>query len=124
MKKTERGFEIQHRHYRSKSCDGCPLKPKCTKAEGNREIKVSMNYVRLKNQAREKLRSDEGYALAVQRMIEPEPVFGAMKNNHGFRRFLLRGLPKVSLEVRWLSLAHNLLKKEAVDAKSKGAKHI
>nr|WP_246309220.1 transposase [Paenibacillus frigoriresistens] len=59
--KTESGYEIQHRHYRSTSCEGCPLKPKCTKAEGNREIKVSMKYLRLKNQAREKLRSEEGY---------------------------------------------------------------
>nr|WP_276203443.1 transposase [Paenibacillus wynnii] len=33
-----------------------------------------------------------------------------MKNNRGFRRFLLRGLSKVTLEVGWLSLAHNLLK--------------
>nr|WP_231586712.1 transposase [Paenibacillus sp. E194] len=33
-----------------------------------------------------------------------------LKNNRGFRRFLLRGLSKVSLEVGWLSLIHNLLK--------------
>ncbi|MEW9702983.1 IS1182 family transposase [Paenibacillus sp. SI8] len=120
--KTESGYEIEHRHYRSLSCEGCPLKTQCTKAEGNREVKVSMKYWRLKNQAREKLRSEEGHALAVRRMIEPEPVFGDMKNNRGFKRFLLRGLPKVSLEVGWLSLAHNLLKKAAVDARSKGAK--
>nr|WP_219834385.1 transposase [Paenibacillus sp. R14(2021)] len=50
-------------------------------------------------------------------MHEPESVFGQLKNNRGFRRFLLRGLPKVSLEVGWLSLAHNLLKKAAVDRK-------
>ncbi|WP_244208949.1 hypothetical protein [Paenibacillus ferrarius] len=30
-------------------------------------------------------------------MIEPEPVFGDIRNNHGIKRFLLRGLPKVSL---------------------------
>jgi hypothetical protein len=46
-----------------------------------------------------------------------------MKNNRGFKRFLLRGLPKVSLEVGWLSLAPKLLMKEAIDAKSKGIKH-
>jgi transposase len=109
--RTESGFEIRHRHYRSNSCGECPLKPQCTKAAGNREVKVSLEYLRLKNQAREKLRSDEGYALSVKRMIEPESVFGDMKNNRGFRRFLLRGLDKVSLEVGWLSLAHNLLKK-------------
>jgi hypothetical protein len=78
-------------------------------------VRVSLKYMRLRKQAREKLRSEEGYALSVRRMIEPESVFGQIKNNRGFRRFLLRGLPKVSLEVGWLSLAHNLLKKAAID---------
>lgn len=32
---TESGFEIRHRHYRSVSCEGCPLKPACTKAQGD-----------------------------------------------------------------------------------------
>jgi hypothetical protein len=73
--------------------------------------------MRLRKQAREKLRSEEGYALSIRRMIEPESVFGQIKNNRGFRRFLLRGLPKVSLEVGWISLAHNLLKKAAIDRK-------
>ncbi len=115
--KTESGYEVRKRHYRSESCEGCPLKEACTKAKGNREISVSMKYLRYKQQAREKLKSEEGYALSVRRMIEPESVFGQMKNNRGFRRFLLRGLPKVSLEVGWLSLAHNLLKKAAMDQK-------
>jgi transposase len=117
--KTESGYEIRHRHYRSTSCENCPLKPSCTKAAGNREVKVSHTYIRFKRQVREKLRSEEGYALSVRRMIEPESVFGQIKNNRGFRRFLLRGLPKVSLEVGWLSLAHNLLKVAAVDEKRK-----
>lgn len=114
---TESGYEIHHRHYRSESCEGCPLKESCTKAKGNREIKVSLPFIQYKNQARERLRSEEGWALAVRRMVEPESVFGQIKNNRGFRRFLLRGLPKVSLEVGWLSLAHNLLKKAAIDNK-------
>ena len=118
-KTTESGFEIRHRHYRSSSCEGCPLKTSCTKAAGNREVKVSLNYIRYKKQVREKLRSEEGYNLMVRRMIEPESVFGQIKNNRGFRRFLLRGLPKVSLEVGWLSLAHNLLKKAAIGGKRK-----
>jgi transposase len=117
--KTESGYEIRHRHYRSASCEGCPLKPSCTKAAGNREVKVSHTYLKLKRQAREKLRSEEGYALSVRRMVEPESVFGQIKSNRGFKRFLLRGLPKVSLEVGWLSLAHNLLKVAAVDGKRK-----
>lgn len=108
--KTESGYEVRKRHYRSTTCAECFLKASCTKASGDREIQVSMNYLRYKKQAREQLTSEEGYALSVQRMHEPESVFGQVKNNRGFRRFLLRGLSKVSLEVGWLSLAHNLLK--------------
>lgn len=97
--RTESGYVIRKRHYRSASCEGCPLKSACTKADGNREISVSMKYLRYKQIAREKLKSEDGYALSVRRMTEPESVFGQLKNNRGFRRFLLRGLPKASLEV-------------------------
>jgi transposase len=117
----ESGYEIRKRHYRSTSCEGCPLKERCTKASGNREVVVSMERLRYQNQAREILRSEEGYALAVRRMTEPESVFGQLKNNRGFRRFLLRGMEKVTLEVGWLSLAHNVLKQAAVDQKSRAA---
>ncbi|OKP89795.1 hypothetical protein A3848_13490 [Paenibacillus sp. P32E] len=50
-----------------------------------------------------------------------ESVFGQLKNNRGFRRFLLRGMGKVTLEVGWLLLAHNLLKQATVDQKHKAA---
>jgi len=38
-------------------------------------------------------------------MIELERVLGQRKTSRGYRRFLLRGLPKASLEIGWLSLA-------------------
>ncbi|QWU16937.1 Transposase [Paenibacillus sophorae] len=117
----ESGYEIRKRHYRSQNCDGCPLKERCTKAAGNREMVISLERLRYQKQAREILRSEEGYALAVRRMTEPESVFGQLKNNRGFRRFLLRGMEKVTLEVGWLSLAHNVLKQAAVDQKRKTA---
>ncbi|WP_256846981.1 hypothetical protein [Paenibacillus sp. Pae108] len=41
-----------------------------------------------------------------------------------FRRFLLRGLPKVSLEVGWLSLAHNLLKWAAMNQKDRVGEYV
>ncbi|PRX60898.1 DDE family transposase [Cohnella sp. SGD-V74] len=73
---TESGFEIRKRHYRSAGCEGCPLKDACTKAKGNREISVSLKYLHYKRQARERLRSEEGYARSVRRMIEPELCLG------------------------------------------------
>ncbi|MNH26987.1 hypothetical protein D3C79_870770 [compost metagenome] len=38
----ESGYEIHRRHYRSSSCEGCPLKERCTKAAGDREVVVSL----------------------------------------------------------------------------------
>ncbi|WP_342481961.1 transposase [Paenibacillus sp. FSL L8-0340] len=52
---------------------------------------------------------------AKRRRLCPGRVFGQLKNNRGFRRFLLRGMEKVTLEVGWLSLAHNLLKQATND---------
>ncbi|MFC5648165.1 hypothetical protein ACFPYJ_03355 [Paenibacillus solisilvae] len=56
--------------------------------------------------------------------MEPESVFGQLKNNRGFQRFLLRGLPKVSQEIRWLSLAYSLLKKAAIDQTGRSRNNV
>ncbi|WP_438940068.1 transposase, partial [Chitinophaga hostae] len=40
-------------------------------------------------------------------------VFGNIKQNHHFRRFMLRGIEKVEIETGLLALAHNLRKKIA-----------
>ncbi|MGM1050399.1 MAG: hypothetical protein ACQEXX_30355 [Bacillota bacterium] len=57
-------------------------------------------------------------------MTKVESVFRQPKSNRGFRefrRFLLRGLKKVGLEVDWLSLAHSALKKHTMEHKTKQA---
>ncbi|MCM3088685.1 transposase [Bhargavaea ginsengi] len=42
--------------------------------------------------------------------MEVETVFGNLKGNLAFRRFLLRGLDKVHVEFGILAMAHNFLK--------------
>ena len=37
-----------------------------------------------------------------------EPVIGNIKQNMGFREFLLKGLDKVKIEMNLASIAHNL----------------
>jgi hypothetical protein len=43
-----------------------------------------------------------------QRPVEVETVFGQLKGNQGYRRFLLRGTAKVSTEWGLLALGYNL----------------
>jgi len=45
-----------------------------------------------------------------QRPVEVEAVFGIIKGNKNYRKFLLRGLEKVEIEVGLLALSHNLRK--------------
>jgi len=49
-----------------------------------------------------------GRTLHAQRKQTIEPVFGIIKAALGFRRFSLRGLPKVRTESTLVTLAYNL----------------
>jgi len=59
---------------------------------------------------RAKLRTPEGQALYKMRKAVVEPVFAQIKEQRGFRRFLLRGLRRVEGEWHLISATHNLLK--------------
>jgi hypothetical protein len=64
----------------------------------------------LREQMREKLKSQAGREMYGRRKAIVEPVFGQIKEWRGFRRFLLRGLCKVRREWKLICLSHNLLK--------------
>ena len=63
-----------------------------------------------KEKMQHKLRSATGKALYAARKHIVEPVFGQIKSARGIRKFLLRGLEKVSAEWQLICLTHNLLK--------------
>jgi transposase len=108
--RTDNHYESERRVYGCEDCSQCPLKAQCTKAEGNRQIKVSFRLWQMRAQAKEKLLSEQGTALRKQRSTDVETVFGRIKQDWRFRRFLLRGLEKVKTEWGLLCIAHNLTK--------------
>jgi transposase len=112
-KTTATGFKQTIARYQAQNCEGCPLRAMCHNAKGNRIIEVNHNLIRLKDKATQKLTSEEGVAYRKKRCHDVEPVFANIKNNHGFRRFMLRGREKVAIESGLLALAHNLRKKAA-----------
>ncbi|MFX3624957.1 MAG: transposase [Ectobacillus sp.] len=87
----------------------------CTTSRYGRTTQWSPVYDEQKRKVRERLESERGQALYRQRKIDIESVFGQIKQNCGFRRFVLRGLPKISVEWGLICVAHNLLKKAAKD---------
>jgi IS5 family transposase len=77
---------------------------------GNRIITVNHQLRLLKAKARALLLSEEGIKHQKKRPWDVEPVFGNIKYNKGFKRFMLCGCDKVEIEAGLLIIAHNLKK--------------
>ena len=120
IKKTtsQNGFKIETSVYSCKDCAGCPMKAKCIRAcgskkpleERNKVIYVSKRFARQREEMEERISTDEGKLIRVNRSIQAEGVFAMTKEDMGFRRFLLRSAVKVEVEWTLLSLAYNILK--------------
>ncbi|WP_249222080.1 IS1182 family transposase [Planococcus alpniumensis] len=109
-KKNASGYEQNLKIYECEDCSDCPLKALCTKAKGNRQVQWNPIYEEMKAKAKAALEDETKTQIYAQRKIDVESVFGHIKGNRSFRRFLLRGLEKVHTEFGIVALAHNLLK--------------
>jgi transposase len=107
---TDNGYKQVNRLYQAQNCQGCHMREACNKSKGNRCIEINPNLNRYKSIIRERLNSERGKKYRSQRPVDVEAVFGIIKNNKNYRRFLLRGLEKVEIETGLLALAHNLSK--------------
>lgn len=108
--KTAKGYLTKIRRYECESCEECPFRSQCTKSSTNRTISVNRKLEAYKSKMRENLNSELGLYLRQRRGIEVETFFGDLKYNQEFRRFLLRGLIKVNIELGWLAISHNIRK--------------
>lgn len=110
LKETKSGYRRRIRRYRSRSCQGCPVRNQCCRGEGDRCVEYSPLFEAFKQQARQNLESDHGQLLRQRRGVEIETIFGHLKFNRKYYRFLLRGLEKVNIELGLLSISHNIEK--------------
>lgn len=110
VKKSRSGYESKVKIYECESCEGCPYKVKCTKAKGNKELQVSVNFVRLREISLKNITTDKGIKLRINRSIQVEGAFGVLKEDYGFRRFLMRGKKNVKTEFMLLCFGYNINK--------------
>ena len=115
---TASGYEQTVSIYRASRCEGCPLRGQCHKSKHNRQIEVNHTLDDYKARARELLTSEQGLKHRSNRPIEPEAVFGQIKECGKFRRLRLRGLTGAKIEFGLKALAHNLRKLALKWAKS------
>lgn len=122
--KTKSGYEREVTFYECDDCSGCPYKKRCTRSKGNRKLQVSKKFIAQREASLERITSDQGVLLRMNRSIQSEGAFGVVKQNYGFRQFLLRGHNKVMTEVLILVMAYNVNKLHAKIQQNRTGKQL
>ena len=115
---TASGYRQTVSVYRASRCEGCPLRGQCHKSKRDRQIEVNHTLDDYKARARELLTSEQGLKHRSNRPVEPEAVFGQIKECGRFRRLRLKGLTGAKIDFGLKALAHNLRKLAQAWAKS------
>lgn len=109
-RKSKSGYIAEVTCYECSGCDGCPQKSQCARAKGNRRLQVSNNFLALRQASLERITSDWGKTLRLNRSIQVEGAFGVLKQDYGFRRFLRRDKNNVFTETLMYAMAYNVNK--------------
>lgn len=115
--KSKFGYPIVTTIYTCANCADCEYKPKCIKGrskkpleERSKNLYVSKTFQRQRAKMEARINTEEGILLRKNRSIQVEGAFGILKQDMGFRRFLLRGQVKVQTEFFLLAMAYNINK--------------
>ena len=109
-KKSASGYESSKSIYECEDCSKCEYKSRCTRAKGNKQLHVARNFIRLREKSLENITSEKGIILRMNRSIQVEGAFGVIKQDYGFRRFLMRGMSKVRTEFLLMAFGYNVNK--------------
>ena len=110
IQKTKSGYEREVTYYECEDCSGCPFKKSCTRAKQNRKLQVSKKFIVQREASLQRISSEEGILLRMNRSIQSEGAFGVIKQDYGFRQFLMRGNKKVSVEIFLMAMGYNVNK--------------
>lgn len=114
--KTASGYIRIETEYRCNECDGCPYREKCMPGknwkkpveERYKRLTVSKEFERLRADEYERIDSEEGKLLRMNRSIQAEGSFADIKGDSKFTRYLCRGAVNVYAESVLYAMAHNL----------------
>ena len=110
-KSTENGYVVSTRYYSNEKCGRCPHRDKCHSSKnGYRTVRVNQVLNEYRPKVLKALTSEEGALLRMNRSIQVEGVFGVLKEDYGFRRFLTRGKKNVETQFFLLAFALNIEK--------------
>ena len=115
-RKTASGYIRTETIYRCDDCLGCPHKSECIKGknwkipedERFKSLNVSRKFERQRKECLDRIVSEEGVQLRVNRSIQAEGAFALWKEDQKFRQFLCRGQANVYAESVLMAIAQNI----------------
>lgn len=130
--KSKTGYISEKNIYQCKECKDCPYKKECIKGnncktpieERNKVLSVAKTFLKYREEDLERILSDEGILLRINRSIQSEGSFGELKQDMQFRRYLSRGTANVLAESVLLAMAKNVNKLHNKIQKGKTGRHL
>lgn len=95
--------------WEGRGCQTCGLRQMCTRGE-KRTLTIDTEFIRLRNQMRDRLAQPGGKERYNQRIATVEPVFSYLESEMGFRRVTSRKGESVRAEVLLKVLAYNIVR--------------
>lgn len=116
--KNRNGYVSTVTVYECESCQGCPLKDKCIRGnncktpmeERNKRLNVSKVMKQKRQETLERITTEYGTQLRMNRSIQAEGSFAVVKEDMNFRRYLYRGKENVLAQSVLLAIAYNINK--------------
>ena len=130
--KTATGYIRTTSIYRCDDCKGCPHKTECIKGNNcktpmedrMKTLQVSKTMKQKRQEDLERITSDYGIQLRMNRSIQAEGSFANVKEDMGFRRYAYRGIENVTAQSVILAIAHNINKYHNKIQADKTGRHL
>lgn len=108
---TKSGFRSDTTVMTCDHCGGCPFKEKCTLTKSRHNVIYrKLGNIREERKAKARLDLPHNQIKLKRRALEPEPIFGQLKHNHGYIRFRHFGKARVEMDLGLILMALNILK--------------
>ncbi len=132
IKKTKTRYESEKTIYICEDCSNCSYKSKCIKGNNSKtplekrtkKFETSKKFNRQRKETLERIITDEGALLRMNRSIQAEGSFAVIKQDMNFRRFMCRGQKNVLAESILLAMAYNVNKLHNKIQSNRTGKHL
>lgn len=132
IRKSKTGYESVKTIYICEDCSNCNYKSQCIKGNNSKiplekrtkKFETSKKFNRQRKEDLERIITNEGILLRMNRSIQAEGSFAQVKHDMNFKRFMCRGQKNVLAESILLAIAHNVNKLHNKIQYNRTGKHL